>query len=365
MKDYALRVVVEMSKYLPNVSVINGVDFLHVSTFADGEMEVDVNSSIRGKKVVLFASCSRNEADKANDKSVADYKMELYFAIDALKRSQAKTIIVFEPFVSCSRSDRTEGHSSVGIWVHFKILASLGTQHIVTYQLHSDKSKSILDPAVCAIDDVPAMNLLKKYVCDAYIRDCHNLENVVRNNWAFCSVDAGGEKLARDFANAFGAHLVVAHKQRDYSKSNTIKSINILSAEPVEGKVLWIVDDMIDTGSSEESLINALIPLKPAEINIIAIHAILSEPAPEKLRAFFEKGILKRIIVTDTVYCSNFMPEGIPGLEVVSSVAMSAKVINAIVTNSSMRKLFYIFDAGTYLGSQSSLFDKTWTAPVA
>jgi ribose-phosphate pyrophosphokinase len=176
------------------------------------------------------------------------------------------------------------------------------------------------------------------------------LEKVVRPHWAFCSVDAGGEKLARGFANAFGAPLVVAHKQRDYSKSNTIESINILSAEPVEGKALWIVDDMVDTAGSVESLIRALCPLKPAEIHIIAVHALFSPPAAQRLKALSAEGLLNRIIVTDTV-CPSLLQEKIPNLEVVPSADLSARIIRAIVTNSSMSKLLRTFDAETYLKS--------------
>ncbi|MDR0562128.1 MAG: ribose-phosphate diphosphokinase [Spirochaetaceae bacterium] len=348
MRDYASHVVQGMSKF-PEFSsygdAIDGVDILNASRFADGEMEVAVTSSIRGKDVVLFTSCARNEGNI----SVTEAKIELYHAVDAMKRCQARRIIVFEPFVSCSRSDRTTGRSSVGLWVHFKTLVGLGTQHIVTYQLHSDKSKSMVDPVICSVDDIPALNLLKQYLCDVYIRDMKTLETVVRPNWAFCSVDAGGEKLARGFANAFGAPLVVAHKQRDYAKVNTIESINILSAESLEGKVLWVVDDMVDTGGSVESLIRALAALKPAEINIIAVHAIFSPPAPRRLNQLAEEGLLRRIMVTDTVYCPYSTPDKIPGLEVVSSVDLSAKVINAILTNSSMRKLLRVFDAELYL----------------
>ncbi|MDR1900612.1 MAG: ribose-phosphate pyrophosphokinase-like domain-containing protein, partial [Treponema sp.] len=218
----------------------NGVELLKTDCFADGEIEVVVNNSIRGREVILFSSSARNEAGIGVDEA----KIELYHAVDALKRSQAARIIVFEPFISCSRSDRTTRRSSVGLWVHVKILASLGMDHLVTYQLHSDKWKSMMDPVNCAMDDIPALTLLKRYLCDAYIRDMETLQKVVRPHWAFCSVDAGGEKIARGFADAFGAPLVVAHKQRNYAKRNTIESINILSAEPVEGKVLWIVDDM-------------------------------------------------------------------------------------------------------------------------
>jgi ribose-phosphate pyrophosphokinase len=243
----------------------------------------------------------------------------------------------------------------VGLWVHFKILSSLGANHIVTYQLHSDKSKSMLDPTICLIDDIPALTLLKKYLCDTYIRDLKTLEEVVRPNWAFCSVDAGGEKLTRQFANAFMAPLVVAHKQRDYSRPNSIESINILSAEPVAGKVLWVVDDMVDTGGSVASLIHALAPLKPAEINIIATHALFSPPAGEKLSQLNADGLLKHIIVTDTVYCAE--NSDIPNLEVVPSAGLSARVVSTVVTNSSVARLMEPFNAESYF-KEPDLFNR-------
>jgi ribose-phosphate pyrophosphokinase len=350
MTDYASRVVEHLLKFPSFASMaetINGVELLKADRFADGELEVVVTRSIRGKEVVLFTSSARNNAEIG----VEEAKIELYHAVDALKRSQAERIIIFEPFISCSRSDRTTRRGSVGLWVHTKILASLGMKHFVTYQLHSDKSKSMVDPTICLVDDIPALTLLKKYLCDTYIRNVETLENEVRTHWAFCSVDAGGEKLARGFANAFGAPLVVAHKQRDYSKSNTIASINILSAEPLEGKALWIVDDMVDTAGSVESLIRALGSHKPAEINVLAVHAIFSPPAAEKLKRLYGEGLLRRIIVTDTVCCPRSMPQNIPGIEVVPSAELSARIVRTIVTNASLSKLMRPFDAGIYLKS--------------
>jgi ribose-phosphate pyrophosphokinase len=350
MQGYATRVVSYLAK-IPGFSGLsedsNGVELLRTDRFADGEMEVVVSNSIRGKDVILFGSSARNETGIG----VEEAKIELYHAVDALKRSQAKRIVVFEPFISCSRSDRTTRRSSVGLWVHIKILASLGMDHLVTYQLHSDKSKSMVDPAICAVDDIPALTLLKRYLCDAYIRDMDTLRKVVRPCWAFCSVDAGGEKIARGFADAFGAPLVVAHKQRNYAKRNTIESINILSADPVEGKTLWIVDDMIDTAGSVESLIRALEPLRPAEINIITVHAVFSEPAGIRLGNLAAAGILKRIIVTDTVCGACLMQPRIPNLEIVPSAELSARIIRTIVTNYSMSKLMRHFDAEIYLKS--------------
>jgi len=349
MRSYAEKVVESLAKFprfAGKVEHFGGVDLLRTDRFADGEMEVTVAASVRGKHVVVFTSCARNEAGI----SLEEAKIELYHTVDALKRCQPGKITIFEPFVSCSRSDRTLRRSSVGLWVHLKTLASLGAEHIITYQLHSDKSKSMVDPTICALDDIPAHTLLQQQLCDVYIRDMKKLETEVRSNWAFCSVDAGGEKLARIFANAFRAPLVIAHKQRDPSKANAIESINILSAEPVEGKTLWIVDDMVDTAGSVESLIRALGPLKPREINIVAVHALFSPPALERIAALSREGLLKRVMVTDTV-CPNSLAGKIAGLEIVPSTWLSARVINSIVTHAPMGELLLKFDATAYLKS--------------
>lgn len=349
MRDYTSRVIDHLIKF-PSFSelseTINGVDLLHTDRFADGEIEVSINKSVRGRDVVIFASCSRNDAGI----SVDEAKTELYHTIDALKRSQARDIIVFEPFISCSRSDRTTRRNSVGLWIHFKLLASLGVRHIVTYQLHSKISESMLDPAICTIDDIPALNLMERYLCDVYIRDIKTLEEEVRPNWAFCSVDAGGEKQGREFANAFGAPLVVAHKQRDYFRLNSIKSVNILSADPVEGKVLWIVDDLVDTAGSVEGLIRALTDLRPREINIIAIHALFSPPASDRLNRLVKEGLLNRIIVTDSVKTPAFS-DIIAQVEVVPSAELSARVIHTFMANESMGRLMDPFNAEKYLKS--------------
>ena len=359
MKNYTAKVIEHVRKY-PSFSspdnAIDGLDLLSTWKFADGEMEVEVQSSIRGKSVILFASCARNEASIPVDEA----KIELYHTIDALKRAKAKEIVVFEPYISCSRSDRTVRRSSVGLWIHLKTLSSLGATHMLTYQLHSDKSKSMLDPTICDFDDIPALTLIQKFICDNYIRDSKTLEQEVQPGWIFCSVDAGSEKIAENFANSFGTNLAVAHKQRDYSTQNRIKSISILTAEPIEGKILWIVDDMIDTGSSIETLIENLLPLKPAEINILTVHPVFSPNAsasgdeppqevPKKLQTISQEPLVNRIIATDTIHCPESMPRAIQNLTVVPSTELSADIIRSIATNHSLSDLYKRFDAGRYL----------------
>lgn len=355
MREYASSVVDILSHFPSLAHFVQGFDAvqaLQILRFADGEIEVELGTSIRGKTIFLFTSCARNGAGIPNDEA----KLELYHAVDALKRAQPKRIVVFEPYVSSSRSDRTTRRNSVGLWVHFKTLASLGASHIITFQLHSDKSKIMLDPLSCAIDDIPALPLLKRHICDRYIADLETLNTKVRDSWAFCSVDAGGEKLARGFANAFGTPLVIAHKQRNYGRANTIDSVYILSAEPLEGKILWIVDDMIDTGGSVQTLVEALVLHRPKEINLAVVHPVLSHPATERLTALYNSGNLSKIITTDTVCCQRGIDLSSLSVEQVSSRELAAKIIYGLISGRSLSTYFESFSAEKYLTS-SSLFN--------
>ena len=317
------------------------------SPLPTAEIEVEVHTSIRGKDVFLFASAGRN----AYGLSVEQNKLELYHAIDAIRRSQPARITLFEPFCTSSRSDRTTRRNSVGFWIHYKTLTSLGVDHIITYQLHSDKSKTVVDPRVCAIDDVPASPLIKEYITDSFIRKPDVLNSTVREDWLFCSVDAGGENAARKYARAFGTKLMIAHKQRNYDKTNTVESINILTDTEIEGKEVWIVDDMIDTGGSVYTLVKELKHRGVETINIAIIHPVFSDPATERLRELHDSGMLDRLIVTDTLEVADDLHRALPFLHVVSSARLSAEIIMRMHEEQSLSPFFDDFDPRHYLSN--------------
>ena len=347
--SYAKKVVqaiMNSTDAIPDKAAIDYTGESSVLEFSDGEMEVVLHKSVRGRTVFLFTTSSRNEAGLPLEKC----KIELYHTIDVLQRSHARQIIVFEPYISCSRSDRTVQRNSVGLWIHYKTMISLGANHLITYQLHSDKSKTFFDPCLCSIDDVPGVSLLQKYLCDTTIHTVKELENSVCNDWLFCSVDAGGEKLARKFASAFGTQLVIAHKQRNYVQANTVECINILSAVPLEGKNIWIVDDMIDTASSVYNLVLELSERAGREIHIMIIHPVLSNAAIERLQKLKKKGVLGRLVVCDTISCKNIR-ELLPFIEIIESADLSAKIIETIYKEQQMSGLIDTFSPVKYLES--------------
>ncbi len=320
---------------------------LRFAEFADGEIEAEIIDSIRGRDVFLFASTSRNPRGVSVERCV----YEVLHAVDAIRRARPRRIVLVEPFVGSARSDRPTRRNSIGVWIHYKTLCSLGVDHFLTFQLHSDKTRTIIDPMVAGLDDIPASPILMRHVCDRHVRSLEGLE-AARRDWVFCSVDAGGEKLAKGFAQSFGVSLAVAHKQRDYERPNRVVSTAILSAEPLEGKDLWIVDDMIDTGSSIFELIGELEKRGPRSIRVVIAHPVFSGKSRDTLAELLGAGRIASLAVMDTIDCSCF--SGNPGIDVVPSAPTCAEAIIALHEDASLSRFFAPFDAEAYLRSRPS-----------
>lgn len=343
MNAYCREVIAELEARDTGSRGIRGE--LSVVKFADGEMEVELGTSVRGCDVFLFSGSSRNGLGPG----VEEAKVETYHAVDALRRAQAGRITLFEPYCAAGRSDRLTRRNSVGLWVHFKILVSLGIDHYITFQLHSDKSKSFIDPVTCAMDDLPAHTLLKAALCRTFIRTREALCDTVPKQWMFCAVDAGGETLAKRFASSFGTGMVITHKQRDYSSPNRVETINILASEPLEGKTLWIVDDMIDTGDSVCRLVRELAGRKPASINIAVVHPVFSPPALDRLGSLCDEGLLASILVTDSLPCPEGTARRLPCLRVVPTVGLAAEAVHRLSAELPMSPLLAPFNPADHL----------------
>jgi ribose-phosphate pyrophosphokinase len=318
---------------------------LSVATFADGEMEVEVGTSVRGRDVFLFAGSARN----ALSLPPSECKLEIYHAVDALRRAQAGRISLFEPYCGPGRSDRPTRRNSVGLWMHFKTLVELGVDHYLTFQLHSEKSRTFIDPVRCSVDDLPAHALLKVHLCDQEIGSVERLRSEVQRRWVFCSVDAGGEGLAKRFAASFGTRIVIAHKQRDYSRPDTVETITLLSSAPIEGTVVWIIDDMISTAGSMYPLVRELASRGPAEINIATVHPVFSPLSLERLGELCDRKLVRTILATDTVTVTEEIRRRLPCLRVVPSVAYAAEVVHRLNAEEPLSALLAPFDALTYL----------------
>ena len=68
-----------------------------VKRFSDGEIQINIEESIRGDEIFIIQSTSA---------PVNDNLMEIMIMIDALRRASAKTINVVLPYYGYARQDR-------------------------------------------------------------------------------------------------------------------------------------------------------------------------------------------------------------------------------------------------------------------
>ncbi|NMC68286.1 MAG: ribose-phosphate pyrophosphokinase [Spirochaetales bacterium] len=324
-EDYSLDVLHNLrglNEYTSKFVDLNGEK--NVKCFSDGEIEIEILSSVRKKDIYVIQRTSNRNV---NNLSTHENKIELFHLIDSLKRSHAGSITVIEPFISCSRSDRAYARNSSGLAIHFKTLVSIGANHVITYQLHSEKSKMMIDPVYAYIDDVPLYPQIQKYIFKEFVKTREYLHNEVHKNWAICSVDAGGEKVARAFADIFGCQLIIANKRRSYSRVNTIEGVSLLTDEPIENKTIWVIDDMIDTAGSILELVKALKARNPKEINIAIAHPVFSGPGVSRMIEMHELGYIQTLLVCDTIWISDQMKNEMPFMKIISTAPITADII--------------------------------------
>ncbi len=350
--DFALKVYEELCTFPEFYSkeyVIKKPIAVETKKFADGEIEIYIPQSIRGVHVFFFASSGRNRYNN----SPAESKIEMYHTLDAIKRSRPSKIIIFEPYCSPARSDRTMGRNSVGFWIHYKTLMNLGVDTIITYQLHSEKSKTIIDPSLCDAEDIPVTPILMEYITSKYIKDIDYFKSEVSNSWVFCSVDSGSERFAHKFAKAFQTQLVIAFKQRNYSTLNSVKSIKLLTATSLENKQVWVVDDMIDTGNSISALLYELEKQKVGTVNIATVHPVFSPPALEKIATLYKKGLFDRLHVVDTIYDITEIAKQYPFIEIIPCAQLTAQVLLRVFEKKSLGPFFDDFNVMHHLKNLS------------
>ena len=149
-------------------------------------------------------------------------------------------------------------------------------------------------------------------------------------NLVVVSPDTGGIKLARSYAKKLNAQLVVIDKRRP--KQNQTEVMNIIG--DVDGKDVLLVDDLIDTGGTFVSAIDALKQKGAKNIYGSVTHAVLSGQAIEKI----EKSELKKLYVTDSIP----LPDGIETskIEVRSAAVLLAEAIRRTHNHESISSLF-------------------------
>lgn len=240
--------------------------------FADGELYVQIQESIRGCDVYLIQPTCH---------PVNDNLMELLIMIDACRRASARQITAVMPYYGYARADRkTAGRESITAKLVANLITQAGAGRILAMDLHSAQIQGYFD---IPFDHVYGSPVILDYIASK------NLSDIV-----VVSPDVGGVARARAFAKKLDdAPLAIIDKRRQ--AHNVAEVFNVIG--DVAGKTAVLVDDMIDTAGTICEGAKLLREEGARQVYACATHAVFSPPAIERLSS----GIFEEVIVTNTI----------------------------------------------------------------
>ena len=247
-----------------------------VKKFSDGEIQINIEESIRGSHVYVIQSTSN---------PVNDNLMELLIMIDALKRASAATINVVMPYYGYARQDRkARSREPITAKLVANMLEKAGATRMLTLDLHAAQIQGFFD---IPVDHLMGAPLLADYFLDhGYVGD----DTVV------VSPDHGGVTRARKLAEHLKAPIAIIDKRRP--RANVAEVMNIIG--DVKGKRCILIDDMIDTAGTITLGASALKEAGATEVLACCTHAVLSGPALERI----EDSAIEHLVVTDSICLS-------------------------------------------------------------
>jgi ribose-phosphate pyrophosphokinase len=230
--------------------------------FANSEIYVRFEESVRGCDAFVIQS---------HTAPVNEWIMEHLIMVDALKRASAKRITVVMPFYGYARQDKKHrGREPISARLMADLFKTAGADRLIAVDLHTAQIQGFFDGPV---DHLMALPILTDYVKEKYGQE----------PLAVVSPDAGRIKVAEQWSNRLsGAPLAFIHKTRDINRPNESVANRVVGE--VKGRMCVLVDDMIDTGGTIVKATEALMAEGAAGVIIAATHAILSDPAVDRLK---------------------------------------------------------------------------------
>lgn len=243
-----------------------------VKSFSDGEIQINIEESIRGDEIFLIQSTSA---------PVNDNLMEILIMIDALRRASAKTINVVLPYYGYARQDRkARSREPITAKLVANMLTMAGADRILALDLHAVQIQGFFD---IPVDHLMGAPLLADYF----------LSNDLAENAVVVSPDHGGVTRARKLADFLKTPIAIIDKRRP--RPNVSEVMNIIGN--VNGKRAIIIDDMIDTAGTITLAAQALKDAGATEVFACCTHPVLSGPAIQRI----EDSVIKQMIVTDSI----------------------------------------------------------------
>jgi ribose-phosphate pyrophosphokinase len=279
-----------------------------VKSFSDGEINVEIDESVRGMDVFVIQSV----CDPVNNNL-----MELLILIDALKRASAERITAVLPYYGYARQDRKVlPRAPISAKLVADLITTAGASRILTVDLHAGQIQGFFN--------IPVDHLFAAPVLLDYLKQ-------LKNDVVIVSPDAGGVERARAYAKRLDSSLAIIDKRRE--SPNVSQAMNIIG--DVSGLSAVLVDDMVDTGGTLARAAYALVEKGAKQVYACCTHPVLSGRAVEVIL----ESPIEKMIVTDTIPLKK-EAKACPKMKVLSISNLLAEAIRRIYENESVSCLF-------------------------
>ncbi|MBR3941915.1 MAG: ribose-phosphate pyrophosphokinase [Clostridia bacterium] len=271
--------------------------------FSSGDAKGMIKSTVRGKDLFILVdvanyNCTYNMFGMKNQMSPDDHFQDLKRIIQAAS-GKAHRVNVIMPSLYGGRQHKRSYRESMDCAVALQELQNMGVENIVTFDAHDPRVHNAV-PLMGFDNIMPSYQVLKTMF--------KTIEEFKPNkdNFMVISPDEGAINRNMYYASVLGVDLGLFYKRRDYSVivngRNPIVAHEYLG-NSVEGKDVFIADDIISSG---ESMLDIAYELKKRKANRIfcyATYAIFTNGL-ETFDKAFENGVIDGVYGTNLTYRS-------------------------------------------------------------
>ena len=271
------------------------------SRFGSGEAKGTILDSIRGKDLYLLVDVTNYSIEyplcgHMNKMSPDDHYSDLKRIITAAA-GKARRINVIMPFLYESRQHKRTSRESLDCAVALQELHALGVENIITFDAHDPRVQNAIPNS--GFDSIqPTYQFIK-----SLFNNVPDLQ-VDSDHMMIISPDEGAMGRAVYYSNVLGLDMGMFYKRRDYSRvvngRNPIVAHEFLGSS-VEGKDVFIVDDMISSGESMLDVAKELKQRKAKRVFVAATFGLFTNGL-KQFDEYYEQGLISKVLTTNVIY---------------------------------------------------------------
>ena len=272
-----------------------------VPRFGTGEAKGVILESVRGDDLYFLVdvanySLTYSLCGHENHMSPDDHYQDLKRLIAAVG-GKARRITVIMPFLYESRQHKRNSRESLDCALALQEMVKMGVDNIITFDAHDPRVQNAIP--LNGFETVsPTYQFIKgllNHVPDLTIDSDHMM---------IISPDEGAMGRAVYYSNVLGLDMGMFYKRRDYSRvvngRNPIVAHEFLGSS-VEGKDVFIVDDMISSGESMLDVAKELKKRKAKRVFVAATFGLFTNGL-KQFDEYYEQGLISKVLTTNVIY---------------------------------------------------------------